>query len=252
MLILLSPAKRLNLENPVLFNTENQPFFARESDIINAALAKLKPKQLAEMQHISEALALENYERNQQRVHQKDLSYYRAIHLFNGDAYVGLNAKSLSEEAIKFAQNHLRILSGLYGWLKPLDNISPYRLEMGSKLKAGRAKNLYQFWQNKITAHIATEFGEAPIVNLASAEYSKVINFSKLKNEVVNITFKNRNAAGQYRVMSFYAKKARGSMARFILQNKIVDISQLVHFQGDGYMYSDLDSTPSNLVFLHD
>jgi cytoplasmic iron level regulating protein YaaA (DUF328/UPF0246 family) len=174
------------------------------------------------------------------------------VHLFNGDAYLGLDADTLDKETLIYAQEHLRILSGLYGWLKPLDAIEPYRLEMGTNLKVGNRKDLYAFWGDKLAPQLQKEFGDAPVVNLASNEYAKSIDHKKLKNEFVDVVFQDRNKGGAYRVMSFYAKKARGMMARFILENRIEDPQQLVHFEVDGYMFSANDSTPRKLVFLRD
>ena len=252
MLILLSPAKRLKEENPIVATESKTPIFFNEAVKVNEAVKRYSVKKLMALQGISKELAELNWQRNQQWGANKENAHYVAVKLFNGDAYLGLNAETLNEQAMSFAQDHLRILSGLYGWLRPQDAIEPYRLEMGTALKVGRRKDLYHFWTDIITAQVKAEFGDGPVVNLASTEYSNVINRKKLKNQFVDVTFKDRNAGGIYRVMSFYAKKARGMMTRFILENQISEPKELVHFDAEGYMISMNDSTPSNLVFLRD
>jgi cytoplasmic iron level regulating protein YaaA (DUF328/UPF0246 family) len=253
MLILLSPAKRLNEANPIAFSKENTPFFLEEAQKVNAALKKLSVKKLMAMQDVSKAIAEQNWQRNQQwQSEPGGMSFYTAVTLFNGDAYQGLEAQTLQPTDLEFAQNHLRILSGLYGLLKPLDHIETYRLEMGTPLKIGRRANLYEYWRTAITKQIVSEFGQTPIVNLASGEYSHAIDFKKLKNPVLNVAFKDRNAQGQYKVMSYYAKRARGLMARYIIQKKLENPADLVHFQAERYQYAVAESSPTNLVFLRD
>lgn len=252
MLVILSPAKRLKEESSIIAAGNQAPLFFEEAVKINKAVKRLSPKKLVELQSISKDLAELNWQRNQDWNTANDRKYYPAVKLFNGDAYVGLDAATLDDETLEYAQNHLRILSGLYGWLKPKDAIEPYRLEMGTRLKVGRRNDLYAFWEDKLAPQLKKEFGDAPIVNLASNEYAKAIDRKKLNNKFIDVVFKDRNAGGVYRVMSFYAKKARGMMTRYILQNRIEDPGELVHFDVDGYMFSANDSTPSKLVFLRD
>ena len=176
MLILLSPAKRLKEENSVIATGNQIPLLFEEAIKVNKAIKRLSPKKLAELQSISLDLATLNWQRNQDWNQTIDRKYYQAVHLFNGDAYLGLDAASLSGEDLAYAQKHLRILSGLYGLLKPLDLIEPYRLEMGTNLKVGRRQNLYEFWKDKIAPKLKQDFVDVPILNLASNEYSKAID----------------------------------------------------------------------------
>ena len=252
MLILFSPAKRLEETSAVALSKKYLPHFFADTQHIEKALSRYTPKDLIKLQGISATLAEQNVERNKKRFSGLQNDFFEAIYLFRGDAYIGLDAPTLKPEAIGFAQKHLRILSGLYGILKPLDHIAPYRLEMGTPITVGNNKSLYTFWQDKLTAYVAQEFSAVPILNLASNEYSKVLNRKKLANPFIDVTFKDRNAGGVYRVMSYYAKKARGMMARFILENQLVNPEDVVHFNSDGYQFSLHDSTPSNLVFLRD
>ena len=253
MLVLLSPAKRLNEENTQGLNDFQIPFFQAEAEKVNRALKKLSAKKLMALQHISADLALQNWQRNQTWNSQPEAPVYKeALYLFNGDAYVGLDAKTLSANALEFAKQHLRILSGMYGMLKPFDLIEPYRLEMGTSLKIGRSDNLYSFWKKKLTAKIKSDFSNVPVVNLASKEYSSSVDFKQLKNLVIDVEFKDRNAQGEYKVMSFYAKKARGMMLRFILENAIEEPEQLLTFNAEGYAYALSESKGNKLVFLRD
>ena len=254
MLTLLSPAKRLNENIPAEFRDETRtPLFFEESIKVNSSLKRNSARKLAALQNISADLAALNRDRNQRWNTRLDEDvYYPAVHLFNGDAYLGLDAKSLDDETFAYAQDHLRILSGLYGVLKPLDLIEPYRLEMGTSLKIRRSDNLYAFWKKKLTQHIKRDFTGQTIVNLASKEYASAIDFKGLKNNVVDVEFKDRNSKGEYKVMSFYAKKARGLMARYILQNRIEDAANLVSFDVENYWYSANESDAHKLVFLRD
>jgi cytoplasmic iron level regulating protein YaaA (DUF328/UPF0246 family) len=254
MLVLLSPAKRLKEVNPKPLTPETTPVFLPDAHAVNNKLRKLSPKKLMVLQGISKTLAEENAQRNQDwGTHKEnDAAYYPAVLLFNGDAYLGLNADTLTDDQIEYAQQHLRILSGLYGLLKPLDKIEPYRLEMGTVLKIGRKNNLYEYWSAKVTSQVEYEFPNQTIINLASKEYSKVLDLDKLQNEIIDIEFKDRNKNGAFKVMSFYAKKARGMMARYILQNRIENYQDLIRFDEDGYYFAANESSPSKLVFLRD
>jgi len=253
MLILLSPAKRLNEENKLFFDPNHAPLFQSEAVKVNNALKKLSAKKLMDLQSISADLAAQNRVRNiNWNMATSEAVYQQAVYMFNGDAYLGLDAATLNKSDVDFAQNHLRILSGLYGLLKPLDYVEPYRLEMGTSLKIGRQANLYAFWKKKITALINTEFKDQLIVNLSSKEYASAVDFKSLKNHVVDVEFKDRNSAGVYKVMSFYAKKARGMMCRYIIENRLENADELLAFNTDGYTYSVNDSDLNKLVFLRD
>ncbi len=253
MIVLLSPAKRLNEEQKHFFNAAHAPVFMADAVKVNAALKKLSAKKLMDLQGISADLAAQNRARNLVfNTQPQGQVYQQAVYMFNGDAYLGLDAATLSPKALDFAQQKLRILSGMYGLLKPLDFVEPYRLEMGTQLKVGRAENLYAFWQKKVTAQIKSEFSTEPIVNLASAEYAKAVQFKSLKNPVISVEFKDRNAAGEYKVMSYFAKRARGLMSRFILENQLENTDDLRTFAEDGYSLYAPDSDLNKLVFLRD
>ena len=254
MLILLSPAKRLNETlTPENRNESQQPEFFDEAIKVNASLKRLSGRKLAALQRISPDLAALNRDRNQRwNTTPDEAVYYPAVKLFNGDAYLGLDAETLDEDTLRYASDHLRILSGLYGVLKPLDQIEPYRLEMGTTLKIRRADNLYAFWRKKLTAHLKLTYPGQTIINLASKEYASAIDFNVLKTKVVDVEFKDRNSKGEYKVMSFYAKKARGMLARYILQNRIEDAEEIKGFDVENYWYSANDSSDHKLVFLRD
>jgi cytoplasmic iron level regulating protein YaaA (DUF328/UPF0246 family) len=251
MVILLSPAKKLNENYKQPATGQDNPAFFEKAREVNKALKKLSPKQLAQLQSISADLAELNYARNQSwQTPENSSEFSPAIFLFNGDAYSGLDVQSFSNQDLAYANNHLRILSGLYGILKPSDLIEPYRLEMGSRLPIGRKKNLYDFWQKDLTNYIHTHFDSQTILNLASTEYAQAIDFKKLDNRVVEPVFKDRNAKGAYKVMSYFAKRARGLMAKYVIQNQIKSPEELINFTTEGYSYDALTSTRDKLVFL--
>ncbi len=253
MLILLSPAKRLNEVDKENLLPSNTPYFFDEAVKVNKSTKRLSAKKLMALQGISADLAGLNQQRNQLWNTMIDKpEYKKAIFMFSGDAYLGLEAETMKEKTLQYAQDHLRILSGLYGLLKPLDLIEPYRLEMGTKINIGRSKNLYEFWRKKITALLEKEFKKELIFNLASKEYAKAIDFKKLNNRVIEFEFKDRNAKGEYKVMSFFAKKARGMMARYILEYQIEDVEKLKLFSLENYTFSQPLSEDDKLVFLRD
>lgn len=249
MRILLSPAKRLNEITGSTASPEKLPHFFTDALKINAVLKKKSAKKLMELQHISHDLAQQNYERNQ-NWHRDSDAFAPAVNLFNGDAYLGLDAATFSAKTAAYAQNHLYILSGLYGILKPQDFILPYRLEMGTALPVGANKNLYAFWKKKLTQYVAETFDNEPILNLASHEYASVLDRNKLANTFIDVEFKDQNAAGTFKIVSFFAKKARGTMARYVLDNQLTNPEQLCLFTENGYNYSTADSTSNKLVFL--
>jgi cytoplasmic iron level regulating protein YaaA (DUF328/UPF0246 family) len=255
MLIVLSPAKSLDFETPPVTAHFTMPEMLDESEKLMTKLRKLSPKKLSDLMGISPALGQLNYERFQ-TWHQPFTAENakQAVLAFNGDAYQGLDAKTLSENQLMELQNRLRILSGLYGVLKPLDLIQPYRLEMGTKLKYQRSADLYAFWKNRITPKIKeaiAESGNNILVNLASNEYYRSIDPKKLGAEVVTPEFKDLKN-GEYIMISFFAKRARGLMTRFILENNIERVDDLQAFDSEGYIFNPRLSKPGKPVFTRD
>ena len=225
-----------------------QSRFIDQSKKLVTAARKLSRTELMEFMDISEKLA----ELNQQRFKNWKAPFSidtgkQALFAFTGDVYDGLDATTLNKRDIDFAQNHLRILSGLYGLLRPLDLIQPYRLEMGRPLETRGAKNLYEFWRDTITDTLNAENGNV-LVNLASQEYFKAINTGKLKKEIISPVFKDEKN-GKLKIISFYAKKARGTMARYLIENRIADLDGILGFSEDGYAYNSSLSEPNKPVF---
>lgn len=257
MFILLSPAKTLDYEAPATVETHSQPRFLEHSAELTDVLKQYSPEEVGALMKISPALAQLNAERfyNWQLPITSEHAK-QAVLAFKGDVYQGLAAESLTDEQLAFAQQHVRILSGLYGILKPLDLMLPYRLEMGTKLKNARGKDLYEFWGNRLTESLNQELaasGSEVVINLASNEYFKAIKPKQLKAELVTPVFKDEKN-GQYKIISFYAKKARGLMARWLIENSLniakhADIEQIKGFAVAGYRYSEEDSKNNELVF---
>ena len=253
MIIVLSPAKTLDYE----FETNSKhsvPAFLSQSTQLIGQLKKKEPKDIASLMGLSDKLAVLNYDRYQSWTASKNISSdsKQSMLVFKGDVYQGLQAEDLSEADMKFAQKHIRILSGLYGILKPLDVMKPYRLEMGTKLETAKGKNLYEFWGNKIQQNILDDLKEQKsglLINLASKEYFTVLGKLPEDVNVVTPTFKDYKN-GKFKIISFYAKKARGMMARWIIENKITDFEKLSGFNVDGYKYSKAESTATTPVFL--
>ncbi|RIH66752.1 peroxide stress protein YaaA [Mariniphaga sediminis] len=252
MLIVISPAKSLDFESKPTTSEYTTPEFLNESEKLVARLKKMKPEKISKLMGISASLGNLNYERFQTwHLPFTPENAKQAVLAFNGDVYVGLNAPSLSEEKLHLSQQKLRILSGLYGVLKPLDLIQPYRLEMGTKFGAGKAKDLYSFWSKKITPKVQeaiNESGSKILVNLASNEYYKSIDPKKLEAEIVTPAFKDMKN-GEYKMISFFAKKARGLMSRFILENNIDNADDLQAFDYEGYHFNPRLSRPGQPVF---
>jgi uncharacterized protein len=251
MIILLSPAKSLNLE-PVNIKSYTQPRLLEESQTLVNVLKKKSTKKIKELMSVSDNIASLNVDRfNSFHTPFTTENAKPAALIFDGDVYTGLHADTFDQDDMQFAQKHLRILSGLYGVLRPLDLMQAYRLEMGTKLKSGRKNNLYQFWDNKITNVInedLKESGSDIVLNLASKEYFSAVKTANLEGNVVTIDFKeNRN--GVFKVISFNAKKARGTMANKIIKNKITDINKLKRLSIDGYKYNKELSENHKLVF---
>ncbi|WP_167615417.1 peroxide stress protein YaaA [Maribellus sediminis] len=255
MLIVISPAKSLDFDTPAKTAEFTMPEMLEESEKLIARLKKMSPKKLSELMSISATLGQLNYERYQ-TWHQPFTpeNAKQAVLAFNGDVYQGLDASSLSEEQLFRLQSKLRILSGLYGVLKPLDLIQPYRLEMGTRLKYQRSADLYAFWKNKITPKVKqalAESGSNVLINLASNEYFKSIDTKKLGAEIVTPEFKDLKN-GEYKMISFFAKKARGLMTRFILENNIDKVEDLQAFDSEGYGFNPRFSKPGKPVFTRD
>ncbi len=239
MKIVISPAKSLDYESELPTTKFTQPNFLAESEKLNKVLVKKKPKALSELMSISDNLAQLNWERNQKFTLPFTATNARpAVYAFNGDVYNGLDAYSIPEEKLDKLQDTLRILSGLYGILKPLDLMQPYRLEMGTSLKAGRNKNLYEFWRKTITASLNKELKEDELfVNLASNEYFGAVDAKALKVPVITPIFKDWKN-DKLKVISFYAKKARGTMVRYILDTDAKTLEDIQGFNRDDYQFS--------------
>jgi cytoplasmic iron level regulating protein YaaA (DUF328/UPF0246 family) len=255
MLIVISPAKSLDFDSKAGTRKFTEPEYLKESTQLVSQLKKLTPEDFSELMHISSKLGELNYQRYANWNTPFDLNNAKqAVFAFKGDVYIGLEAEKFSTADLNFAQKHLRILSGLYGLLRPLDLIQPYRLEMGSKFKNKKGNNLYEFWNNTLTQNLNNLFEKEKkpvLVNLASKEYFSAIKPSQLNAEVISPVFKDLSK-GKYRIISFFAKKARGYMAAYIIQNKIKNPDKLKLFDVEGYRYSEEDSTPSQPVFLRD
>ncbi|WP_420601259.1 peroxide stress protein YaaA [Flagellimonas sp.] len=239
MKIVISPAKSLDFETTLPTAQYSQPEFLEQSVKLNAVLVKKKPKALSKLMSISDKLAELNWQRNQQFSPPFTPENARpAVYSFNGDVYQGLDAYSISEDKLEQLQNTLRILSGLYGILKPLDLIQPYRLEMGTQLKVARKKNLYEFWKKQLTEYLNAELEDEELfINLASNEYFGAIDEKKLKVPVITPIFKDWKN-DKLKVISFFAKKARGSMVRYILDKDAQTLDDIKGFNYDGYMFS--------------
>lgn len=250
MKIVISPAKSLDFNKQVPTQRFTQPAFLVQSQKIQETLKKKSAKSLSKLMGISANLGQLNYERNQLWHLPFDLQNARqALYAFSGDVYVGLDAYSLPLEKLDAIQKKVRILSGLYGLLKPLDLIQPYRLEMGTKLKIGTKENLYKLWGDSLTTALRDEMlADEVLVNLASNEYFKALNLKVLNRKILTPVFKDFTN-GQLKVVSFYAKKARGLMVRFIIDNRIEKIDDLKRFNTDGYGFDVNLSTKTDLVF---
>ncbi len=255
MLIVISPAKLLDFSTPPTTTSFTIPEMLEESEKLIGSLQKMSPQQISELMGISDNLGELNFQRFQNwHLAFTPKNAKQAVLAFNGEVFRGLKATTLSEQQLKLAQTKLRILSGLYGVLKPLDLIQPYRLEMGTKMKYRKSKDLYAFWKVLITKKInnaVAESGSAVLVNLASNEYFKSIDKKKLEAEIITPEFKDLKN-GNYKTITVFAKKARGLMTRFILENKINDIESLQAFDSEGYNFNPRLSKPGNPVFTRD
>jgi len=252
MLFLLSPAKSLDFESPLGAQAHSAPLFVGQSKLLIDVLRGYTPAQIAQLMDLSDALSGLNVARYQAwstRATPKNAR--QALLAFNGDVYDGLNARSLDADALDWAQQHVCILSGLYGVLRPLDLMQAYRLEMGTRLSNPQGKDLYQFWGQRITDYLNTRLqsdASPVVVNLASVEYFKSVQTRLLKARVVECVFQE-NKGGQYKIISFAAKRARGMMARFAIDQRLTHPEQLRAFDTDGYAWCASESTPERLVF---
>ena len=252
MLTVLSPAKTLDYETPPRTRKATQPhFIERAAQLVDDARV-LSPDALQKLMGISENIALLNHERfmNWQPDFNLD-NAKQAVLAFKGDVYTGLDANTLDGKALTFAQKHLRILSGLYGLLRPLDLMQPYRLEMGLKFENRGGRNLYEFWGEEITQLLDTAIGKSGsmvLVNLASNEYFKAVKPRQLDAEVITPVFKDLKN-GDYKIISFFAKKARGMMSRYIIQLQIQDPEEIKSFDTGGYKFDSSESTKNEWIF---
>ena len=255
MLTVLSPAKTLDYETAPITQSATLPRFMDQSALLVEDARGLDPDDIRALMGVSEQIAHLNHERfmNWQSESTSD-NAKQAVLAFKGDVYTGLQAETLSEDDLDFAQTRLRILSGLYGLLRPLDLMQPYRLEMGLKFANQRGKNLYEFWGEQLTDTLNADLVSAKtdvLINLASNEYFKAIKPKLLNADIITPQFKDLKN-GQYKMISFFAKKARGLMARYIIDNRITEPEALKSFSEAGYYYSDEQSQGDQWVFLRD
>ena len=247
MKIIISPAKSLDFDSELNSQNVSVPKFLEKTLAINSILKQKSPSDLMKLQSISEKLSDLNWKRNLEfsRNHNDDNSR-PAIFAFNGDVYEGLDVKTLDVKKIDFLQNNLRIISGLYGVLKPLDLIQPYRLEMGTKISINGSSNLYEYWSNDITKFLSDELLSSEfLLNLASNEYFSVIDKSKINSEIISPIFKDFKN-GKLKIISFYAKKARGMMVRYVADNLIDSYDNLLSFNYGGYVFNENETTVRN------
>ncbi len=255
MLMVISPAKTLDFETPPTTGEHTTPDFLDDSAELIEQLREMSPQDVSALMKISDKLGNLNFDRflNWDRKFTPN-NAKQALLAFKGDVYTGLDAQSLSGDDLLWAQDHLRILSGLYGLLRPLDLIQAYRLEMGTKLANGRGKDLYQFWGGKITEALNQQQADESLpvlVNLASNEYFKSVQGEQLKAEIITPVFKDWKG-DKYKIISFYAKKARGLMAAYIIRNRLSDVEQIKNFDSEGYVYNPAMSSAREWVFTRE
>ncbi len=251
MKLVLSPAKSLNFESELPTNETSESCFLKEAERLNRLLKKKSARSLSKLMKISPALGQLNYERNQEwHLPFTKANARQAIYAFSGDVYRGLDAYKIPKEKLDKIQDTVRIISGLYGILKPMDLIQPYRLEMGTKFPVGKNKNLYEFWKKKITQTLNDELEDGEVfLNLASNEYFKAIDAKTLKVPVITAVFKDLKN-GEYKTIMTFAKLARGYMTRYIIDTNANTIDDIKGFNYEGYGYSDSMSTDTELVFI--
>ena len=253
MIVLISPAKTLDFSSPLATDKHSDARFIDSSQALINQLRQLSTPEISELMKLSDKLSELNHHRYQLWQHKHDTTNSRqAILAFKGDVYLGLQADKFNTQDFQFAQQHLRILSGLYGLLRPLDQIQPYRLEMGTALATANGKNLYEFWGDKLTRQLSKDIIAAnakAVINLASNEYAKAIQFRQLPLPVISPVFKDEKN-GQLKIISFFAKKARGLMSAFIIKNRLQSPTDILEFDADGYRYNKALSSPEQPVFI--
>src|SRR5690606_14778932 len=252
MLFLLSPAKKLDYDSPVRTTESSQPLFVDEAQVLNDIMRQKSPAEISQLMRISDDLAQLNAERFAQwEPNFTPVNSRQAVLAFNGDVYEGLKADELSDEQLDWLQEHVVILSGLYGALRPLDLMQPYRLEMGTRLATAKGANLYDYWRSTIAAYLnERQSGQrAPVVvNLAAEEYVKAVDRQTRQARVVQCVFQDWKN-GAWKVISFHAKRARGLMARYAIEHKVAKPEGLQGFDAEGYAYDAAASTADKLVF---
>lgn len=252
MIIVISPSKTLDFSSNA-YQAYTQPRQLQKSQVLINIAKQLSGQELSELMKISENLSQLNCQRYQNFQQPFRLENAKqALLAFKGDVYEGIDTQSYHDDDFSFAQKHLRILSGLYGTLRPLDLIQPYRLEMGTRLQNEAGKNLYDFWGNQVTELINQDFAESTaeplLINLASNEYFKVIKQKYLKAKVLTLSFKE-NKDGRHKIIGIYAKKARGRMVNFIIKNRLLDMDKIKLFNEDSYVFNSTLSTDDDWVF---
>lgn len=251
MLFLISPAKTLDFESSSFTDEQTQANFQKESSQLINIMRQFSWEEISKLMKVSEKIAKLNVQRFQDWQLPFDLKNAKqAIFAFKGDVYTGLAVETMDQKGIDYLQSHLRILSGLYGVLKPLDLMQAYRLEMGTKIAHSEFSDLYQFWGDKLTDSLNEELGNGHdcIVNLASNEYFKVVNEKRLIKRLITPVFKDEKN-GKYKIISFYAKKARGMMMRFAADKQVQDVQELKRFDYGGYQFCDSESSEDTWVF---
>lgn len=255
MICIVSPAKNLN-EDPLSQEFKwTKPKFLGQAEVLSKILKEKSPADIGSLMHLSENLSNLNYERNQKWRKAHTINNAKpAVFIFNGDVYQGLDAGSFSEQHIEYAQTHFRILSGLYGLLKPLDVVRPYRLEMGTKLPNPEGSNLYHYWKNSVGKQLQKDLKASKsnvLLNCASNEYFKAVDLSSIKEDIWTPVFKDFKT-DKYKIISFFAKKARGMMARFVIQNQCKTIEDLYSFNSEGYYFKEVDVAKKQILFYRD
>lgn len=254
MLVVISPAKKLDFDNPCAWKSSGEPAHLDKTNVLAKELKKLDISKISQLMKLSQNLSELNYQRFQsfKSKYNTDLSK-QAVFAFNGDTYTGLDIQSLDTKGLTYSKKHLRILSGLYGVLKPDDLIQPYRLEMGTKFSFLNYKNLYEYWKESVTKQVNEELKSNDyLVNCASNEYFKVIDKKKISKEIISPQFLD-NKNGEYKMISFFAKKARGMMARYIIENKCKTLNELQGFDSSGYVFNkELTKNELEPVFTRD
>ena len=255
MFFVLSPAKNLNEKDPSPVSSFTQPDLLPEAEILMQELRQLAPQQIAELMHVSDKIALLNAERNAVwHTPFTPENAKQAVFMFNGDVYEGIAADTFKPEQIDYLQQHVRLLSGLYGVLRPLDLMQPYRLEMGTAFANSHGKNLYEFWGDKITDLLNQTLKQADsdvLINLASQEYFKSVNTQKLNARLITPIFKDEKN-GKYKIISFYAKRARGLMVRYAAKHGITEPEMLKNFDYEGYSFNEAASNEAEWVFMRE